>query len=88
MRSILVAVICQLGVSGVAVAQSINPQQQEAIQDLANVVAATEECGFAADENVIEAFLDQHGLRLETMADELAFDDQLDAAIPNVQAAV
>jgi hypothetical protein len=68
-----------LGALGVAVAQSIT-QQQEVIQDLANVVAANEECGFTADESVIGAFLDRHGLRLETMAGELAFADRLNAA--------
>jgi hypothetical protein len=56
MRSIVPAVVCLLGTLGAAVAQSITPAQQEAIQDLAYVVAANEECGFAADENVIEAF--------------------------------
>jgi len=88
MRSIIVAVIYQLGASGVAAAQSITPQQQEAIQDLANVVAANEECGFTADEGVSGAFLDRHGLRLETMAGELAFADRLNAALTSVRAAV
>jgi hypothetical protein len=55
---------------------------------LANVIAASEACGFTADVSVVEAFLDRHGFRLETMGDEHAFDDRLDAGIVSARAAV
>jgi hypothetical protein len=88
MRWIVPVVVCFLGASGTAFAQSITPEQQEAIQDLAYVVAANEECGFMADESVIGAYLDRHGLRLESMAGELAFADRLNAATASIRAIV
>jgi len=48
MRWTVPAVVCLLDASVTAVAQSFTPAQQEAIQDLAYVVAAIEECNFTA----------------------------------------
>jgi hypothetical protein len=77
-----------LGALGAAVARSITPAQREAIQNLAYVVAANEECDFTADESVVTVYLKGEGLDLGVMGGDPTFADHIDAAMAEARGAV
>jgi hypothetical protein len=76
-----------LGALGAAVAQSITPTQQQAIRDLAYVVAANEECDFTADESAINVYLKGEGLDLGIIGGDPTFADRIDAAMVEARGA-
>jgi hypothetical protein len=87
MRCTVIVLICSIGASGSAVAQSITLEQQQAVQDLAHLVAASEECDFAADEQVIDAYARRQGLDLETIGADPSLADPIEAALDEAREA-